>query len=562
MRSTFISSLFVLSTLVSPVSALAFDYYQQLIVHKGSVISQLNSCGVHRVDNLSLATNASGNISASELVQQLGVGTTSFSGFLRGMTGSEPKVNNGNIAHFVPFGDGVVSWATNGDIYYSPTGRNLDGGDKSKLLWNIHHPNMKNLATYGGSVILRGEGSASKYNYLTVIGNALQSNKSMRRFTINGIAFIGAYKGGIYVQHNDGRVGFSASLSSLNNVFSMPIVAPAGSPRIHQIIDYKGGALFVASDGIYASQRAQEVFTGPNVQKLHSGNPGFTSVANYGGLENIESHTVTLDKYINEQHVSREKRVNKVKKEGSLGLLVALKDGYIYHSPDGKNLVGGGKTVTVAGPVDTQALKDAFRFYRQRALGLDQWQDPPNFNIKVFLANSWDSVKLVNTDWSFGSQGIQQVANGFAFDFAGNAATVDVYDKGWSGWEYKWRYRSTSEGGFSQTTNQNYFGDDGVLVRPKSGCAIIVAATSEVLPNENFQPSSLISFGVGSNGVDWNFVVDAKSACNLLISKAKDAVQKGLNPRNYSLTIYEILAGLAQKHVSDNYVNSYCVHNF
>src|SRR5690606_33748015 len=102
--------------------------------------------------------------------------------------------------------------------------------------------------------------------------------------------------------------------------------------------------------------------------------------------------------------------------------------------------------------------------------------------------------------------------------------TVDVYDKGWSGWEYKWRYRSTSEGVFSQTTNQNYLGDDGVLVRPKSGCAIIVAATSEVLPNENFQPSSLISFGVGSNGVDWNFVVDAKSACNLLISKAKDAV--------------------------------------
>lgn len=563
MRILFCKRVLFLIGLIISFSAHSFEYHQQMIVHNGAVISQLNQCGVHRVDNLSLSRDLSESLSAAEMVSQLGSAPElGFSGFLRGMTSSEPKINNGDIALFSPFGDGVISWVRNGDIFYSPTGRNLDGGDKTKLLWNIWHPTPKNLATYNGAVIIRGEGSAAKYNYLTVIDNALKSSKSIRRFTINGIAFIGAYKGGIYVQHNDGRVGFSTSLAALNNVFSMPIVAPAGSPRIQQIIDYKGGALFVASNGVYASQSAREVFSGSNVKKLLNGNPGITSVANYGGFENIESHTVTVDKYKNNNFVSRDTRVNKIKKDGSLGLLVSLKSGHIYFSADGNNLVGGGKTSVVAKPIDADAIKNAYTFYWQRAQGLDPWQVAPDVTTKVFLANSWDSVKLVNTDWSFGAKGIQYIATGLAFDFAGNPVTVDVYDKGWSGFQYKWRYRSTAEGIFSQTSKQNYFGDDGVLVRP-SGCAVIVAATSEVLPNENFKPNSLISFGVGSNGVDWDFVVDASSACDLLISKTKEAVKKGVDPKGHAVTLFEILSGLAQRHIDkNNYVENYCVQNF
>ncbi len=553
MRSARVSWLFIIFSLLTPLSAYSFEYHQNMIVHKGAIISQLNNCGVHRVDNLTLPINGYDPYLAQNMVNQLGAGNSvNFTGFFRGMTNSEPRVNAGDIARFSTFGEGVVSWSANGDVYYSPTGRNLDGGDKSTLLMNIYHPNIKNMATYKGSVILRGEGSAAKYNYLTVIDNALQANRTMRRHTINGIAFIGAYEGGIYVQHNDGRIGFSTSLDALNDVFSMPIVAPAGSPRIDQIIDYKGGVLFVASNGVYASQNPKEIFSGAQVEKLLDQNPGITSVASYGGLEHADIHTVTLDKYKNETHSSRETRVSKVEKEGSLGLLVALKSGYIYHSLDGKNLLGGGATVRVAGPVDTQALTEAFTFHQQRVSELNApWGGTPevkkgDVKVKVFLANQGNSITLINRDWSFGTPGAQYVASGLAFDFAGNPATLNVYNKGWSGFEYKWRYKQTAEGVFSQTTKQNVIGDDGVLVRPTSGCAIIVAVTSNLIPDENYQPNSIIQFGVGSNGMDWNFILNGVSACKLMITKVKDAVRKGIDPSGDALTLFEVLAGIGQ----------------
>lgn len=345
----------------------------------------------------------------------------------------------------------------------------------------------------------------------------------------------------------------------------MQTVAPAGSPRIQQVIDYKGGVLFVASNGIYTSKTPTQVFSGSDVKKILDRNPGITSVANYGGQDNIESYTVTVDKYKNEKFVSRETRVNNIKKEGTLGLLVALKNGYIYHSPDGNNLLGGGKTVIAATPINTDGMKNALATFMSSVKKKENWIYPKDVKVNVYLANQWDSVKLINADWNVGV-GLKRQATAVAFDFAGNPATVDVYDKGWSGMEYKWRYKKTSTGIFSQSTKVNVLGDDGVLVRPSSGCAIIAAVTSTEIPDETFSPTSSISISISidaNNTGAWSFMLDGSAACKLVLSKAQEQLGKKVDSNKYVLNLYEYFAAMAMAHVSgDGYLTKYCTHTF
>src|SRR5690606_32559575 len=145
----------------------------------------------------------------------------------------------------------------------------------------------------------------------------------------------------------------------------------------------------------------------------------------------------------------------------------------------------------------------------------ENWIYPKDVKVNVYLANQWDSVKLINADWNVGV-GLKRQATAVAFDFAGNPATVDVYDKGWSGMEYKWRYKKTSTGIFSQSTKVNVLGDDGVLVRPSSGCAIIAAVTSTEIPDETFSPTSPISISISidaNNTGAWSFMLDGSAAC-------------------------------------------------
>src|SRR5690606_16854177 len=145
-------------------------------------------------------------------------------------------------------------------------------------------------------------------------------SRSIRRFTVPGVAFAGANKTGIYVQYDDGSVRFSTDLKALDNIPKMTLAASPGSPKISHIIDYKGGSLIVTDKGVYTSSTPGKLFSGEGVQKIMEGNPGITSIVNYRGENVIDKYKVTVDRYKNEKFVSRETKITQITREETLGV--------------------------------------------------------------------------------------------------------------------------------------------------------------------------------------------------------------------------------------------------
>ncbi len=500
-----------------------------MIGFKGGVISELNNCGPTYTDN------------GKYLLGQ------------RNLT-AKLTTSTSDVATFVEVSGGVATLMTNGDLYFSPDGRYLDGGGNTVKLLTI---NYKYEKPFGG---MRGSPSVDTYlnTSLGVLGNSLiiaqtrdgaaygagrvvstkrvcgfrsgtctnqniyelgyrsditsvdLPSRSAESFSYGSPVrrfdrVLGGSNGFMYVQFSNGDIGRFDSIAALKGVDSATILHSA-APRIEKVIPYRHGLAAYNKTTVYWSNNASQVVAGSDVRVLYSGVRNITSLLNYGGAAANESSL----------------RVN-----ATAGLVTAFDDGYIFFSPDGNNLSGGGSSYELVRAFDTEQMKLKLKNYLDSLSSASyltsdfgggnvfQYINPVNgskINIKnltVKLLNRGDSADYAKNIIFFNGTGTSQVTS-LVSGFDGDATTVTVYDKGWDGIEYKWRDRGSRTGLFAYTTDGSYIGAPEIKIKASNGC--VLAATYEEIGGSGE------AFSVGNWNLNADFTVANNSAGNYAIA--------------------------------------------
>lgn len=475
----------ILCLFTMSVSAISYNY--KMIEYKGGIISELNNCGPVYTDN---------------------------GKYLMGQRNLTARLTTKNISiiEFGSVGNGVAAFLDNGDIYFSPDGRYLDGGGSTKKLANL--PVVIN--TIRGGVISVDSSITGYGNYLiTMVPSTYQvatgirgtiketwhkhdikiyephrQSSPIKSFSINKkekIRIIGVANNYIYVQLSDKTIGYFSSLGALENPSNLRVLHSSVGIEIDKLIPYRGGLLAYNRNSVYWSSNPSHVISGSGVKVLYSGARNISSLVNYGGLASEDGGS-------------------------SRGIIVSFEDGYIYFSPNGNNLAGGGTSSTLVFPIDTNKIKSQLKKYLDGLASASFltttvsgtqyiYRDPVTNsaininNLSVRFLNRGESSDYAKNFILFNGTGNSRVTS-VVSDLGGVPATVTVYDKGWDGIEYKWRSRGNRNGLFTHSVSESYFGAPEIRIKATNSC--VVAASYEEIGGEG-EP-----FTVG----DWNLNAD------------------------------------------------------
>jgi hypothetical protein len=423
----------------------------------------------------------------------------------------------------------------NGSIFYSRDGRYLDGGGSTTKLAVIENKYVTRVTKFGteyekyintsgvlGNQFFVLQTKKDKdYHTNKVIGKSCSgrgpcSNVYERAYGTEVWVFdmpsgslskfvyksalrrmdrvLGSSNGIVYVQFSNGDIGSFSSLGILNGIDTVSILH-AAAPAIAKVIPYRHGLLAYNKNSAFWSNNASQVVSGSDVTKIYSGTRNISSFLNYGGDRATESS---------------------VRANASRGLIAAFEDGYIYFSPDGNNISGGGNTREIVRPFDTNVLKRQFFAYftSLKSQGI-VWESPifPGEFLsvatghKITLKNM--SVRLMNRGASEDYAKNPIVLNGsgnsyvtsMVSDFGGNFVNVNVSDKGWDGIEYKWRNRGERYGVFSHEVDGAFVERPEIRITATNSC--VIAATYE---DTNYSGDAV--------GKTWNLNADFTLANN------------------------------------------------
>lgn len=434
--------------LLFSVNSVAFEYNQKMIEYQGGIISQLNNCGVtYNKDGV-------------------------FSRGLYGVTSNISSLEN-DVVDFKKMNNGVVSVLSDGQIYFSPNGRSIDGGNESVLVGKVplDAPCQGGYACYilpdatilgmdvqNAYIAVLTSKKLFIYNFVDV-GPTYSVNfdfsytvmTGWRNSTTIKPVFISSvdYNGGIfYVQFSNGDIKYANSLGELASTGKLTLLQ-AAAPLIGQITPYKTGVATLLKDS--------RVIYAPDIKKPVTGNLLYdgrtqkkvSSIMGYGGY-------------------------------GSSSIFVNFLDGYTTYSPYGTDLLGGGETVEVMKPIDLSAVRSKlvsqFEPIKQQQIN-SYGHIVVKTEMGVKILNKGDSIEFSGS-WAVGYNGSNVIAAN-AVDFSGKPVAVRVFDKGWDGIEYKWRGRGEQLGTIIHSHDFDQVGKSEIKLTSHKGCAI-VAGVSQV----------------------------------------------------------------------------------
>jgi hypothetical protein len=222
---------------------------------------------------------------------------------------------------------------------------------------------------------------------------------------------------------------------------------------IKRIQGYDGGILTHAGNDVYISSSRYQSVTGASVRCLPVSGKQVASI------------------------IQRQGDVNRF--GYPMGLLVAFTDGTTYFSPDGKNISAGGRTAQVTRPFNTKRVEDILNRYLEleRNSGLYANDNVYVSDTRVDLLNRGQRQEYSDNFFlgNSGSTGTSAIS-ALASHLDGTPATVRVWDKGWSNWQYRWRDRGTQTGLISHSYDaSSVIADLGIRLRAETGCSVVVA---------------------------------------------------------------------------------------
>lgn len=490
---------------VLPLNSMAFEYNTEMVEFNGGVISQLNNCGARYT--------ASGRL-------------------IWGLTSQGPQLqsNDETITELYSVSDGVVAIIESGEAFFSPDGKNLSGGGSTRSLGKYDSVKafddrifLLNRTSRRSAV--RGIGGTtytmSKYRVIHNPGKASETETNIEieradkvQYDILGIANDQIYlREYTYSEPVNPRGSPTIellniiSVANLNDLLSesgtykvvhtversapvrgtgRSILNPVVHSRIstvEEVIPYNGGVLAYGEKWVYVSRDTDALFEGSGVTQIYDGDQKISSLLNRGGETSVDGY--------------------------ELGITTTYKDGRSYFSPDGLSLNGGGNTTQFTAPVSGDSVTGMLSNYVKTVTG----------NTVTVNKTTWAILNRGQTaDFAEGffvgssnSNGYGKVV-GFASTFDGGAAEVRLYDKGWDGWEFKWRDRGTVEGVVDiETSQKSIIGDTGIRIRAEKGCVLFAGAetiSQEVEPIE-------FSWNVAPDGSFVNPSVDFGGAISL-----------------------------------------------
>jgi hypothetical protein len=440
-------------------SSHAFNYEQRMESYNGKLVSQLNNCGVHLTSGKRL----------------------------RGSEAADTLVSNNVVARFTKHKSGIVAVTDSGTVYYSPNGRNLDGGGSTIKIGQVSS-GVASVSSYKNDIIVHAGGR------IFLITDALSSSRQTYSYYGGDTLFVGTYKDLIYLQRSDNTVKYTSNKWRLERIDWMTTMRWHGSKRIREIIPYRHGVATLTDAGLYWSTDPYQLITGEDTVRLLADTSKVVSIESHGGYSADQVYTVTVDRYRGDSHVGRDTETHDIEHEGSRGLYVALNNGDTFFSPDGKNLLGGGNTNRVTQGVDASLITQQVELYHEM---FNSPNPPPKVSKIKSTVLARGAAETMAEDWFFNTSSKMSAA-GWAMDFTGAPATVRLYDRGWSNWQYRWRDKGTQTGEFQLDTSGTFMGDNGVRIRAEGGCAIVTTVEFESTYTETWLS---VTWGIGDTNL-------------------------------------------------------------
>lgn len=408
-------------------SASAFTYNQILAEYNGGIIGSLNNCGV----NFSVAPQ-----------------------YLRG-AGSVSLQPPGEYYYAISaLGEsGIVSIVNNGDVFYSPNGLNLSGGGSTVHLGKVEEvssfserPSIVEIKDEG-KVLIQTVRKRAVSRVIVVDSSGVQDS-----YVTANWRFIGYSNGKIFSQDPLGNVYLFESLYDQKNFINAKYIETT-SKAIQSIKDYNQGRLILADGSLYYSWDRDKLLSGENVENLYPENNGkitqmvvIPDAPNFVPVANMD---VTFFVPISNDNVVFATQEGSVKWNNK----VALR------------------------PINLESIQEQLEGVFSP--GLVQIEESPA--ILEFRGR-----KEYGSGFFVGSS-IYNFTAGVVLGLNGKPATVELLDKGWSGFEYKWRSRGEVTGFFAHGYDNNYIGENEIRIDADYSCTAVAAVSFEHLDPYQFE---------------------------------------------------------------------------
>lgn len=450
-------------------SVFAYEYNTDLINYKGGVISQLNNCGPVY---------------------------TSSGRYIWGVNPLATPLQSGTaqIENIYSVSGGVLSVTSDNKAYFSPDGKHLSGGGNTRYLGqysSAHGYGDKIFLQTVSRTITRGSAATTKslFTVYTHPGSASESKKTVEVSNKSGIRYeiVGEANGHYFIRsvivtqltgRQAGQVRkafkelasftsiehFNTKSSSYAVLHRAEMSTPSrGSPsrllngeemtkvgQIQKIMPYNGGILAYGNTWVNVSNNGANIVEGAGTGTLYSGSRAIASLINRGGDSGVGG--------------------------SSKGILISYKDGYTYWSENGANLAGNGNTKTITRPFNAADIEREMSYYLNNDRHYQLIVEYPYSieNLKIGILNKYESAEFSKNFFIGSSGGGFSALTAMASDFKGEPALMRVYDKGWSGWEYKWRDRGVRTGLIDHSYSGSFIGDLGIKLKAEKTCAIVV----------------------------------------------------------------------------------------
>ncbi|AWF81993.1 hypothetical protein BTJ40_14805 [Microbulbifer sp. A4B17] len=421
----------LLPFLASGVKATTYD--QVLAEYNGGVLGSVNNCGV----NFSAAPQY---LRGAGSVQMLGPGE-----YLYGMSSLGET--------------GIVSVLKNGDVYYSPDGLNMAGGGSTVSLGNVG--SFDDFSEKPYVVEVEDEEKVIVQKRSSFGGTSIDvfdSSGIVFSFNHGGLIFIGSVNGKVISQTTEGDIYSFESIADIISWSGAEFIETS-SKTVEAVSSYNGGLLTMADGELYYSPDTDYLLTGSEVENLYSESNGKISqvvvVSEESTYIPISSSDITFFISIENDHI-----------------VYSTEEGYVFS--DGEVAIS---------PIDTDRLKSSLQENTiMDALEIDKSVDILNYRKGEEYGSGY-----------FIAENVVNETSGIVLGLNGRPATVELYDKGWSGFEYKWRFQGEVTGSFSHVYDGSFIGENEMRIEANNSCAVVAAVTYE-----NLSP---YEFSVGLGGI-------------------------------------------------------------
>ena len=429
-------SMLIMLLILLGVNVNAYEYNQILTAYQGGVIGSLNNCGVN------FSTNPK---------------------YLRGAGSISIQAPGSEFFSITKLGDtGIVSVTKKGAIYYSPDGLNLNGGGASISLgvvpvstgWSSSPPTNPSSFI---AVEVEDENKVLIFSsYEDGEVSVLVDSSQAKYVSIDvDTKFIGYANGLLYQQKKSGEIYTYQSIDDFL-LGKKHTYIETSQATVKGIKHYNNGLLTLANGKLYYSASSQNLFSGAE-----------NMYPDYSDISNMEI-------------VLGEKKYIPITSSDITFFVPNQKQDIILAHHDGTISWNGQAAIN---PINTTTLK------RYLAYALDF----PEYKIESLHATilNYDEDKVYGNGF-FVALKAEAETMALAVGLNGQPATVSIKDRGWSGFEYRWRNKGQRTGIFNHEYSGDLIGSNKMKIIASHSCTAVVSFTATNIDpiqfNKNLDP--------------------------------------------------------------------------